>query len=334
MRIAVVGCGAMGSVYAGLLAAAGHDVWAVDPWDDHLTAIRRRGLRVEGASGDRTVALAGAVADPAEVADAAGGPVDLVILATKVGQVTEAAAALAPILGPDTPVLSIQNGLGGPQRAAAELGPDRVLIGVVGGFGASMTSPGHVHHNGMELVRIGEFEGPGAGARAETVAEVWRGAGFPTATYDDVHQLVWEKLLCNVAFSGPCTVTGLRVGQLLADPDASALSAACATEAFATARATGIRLDLDDPVAYTRTFGARIPDARPSMLLDHLAGRRSEIDAINGAIPDAAGAVGLEAPANAAVAAVVRARERHHLDPPGSQTRGATDLDGRQSKDR
>ncbi|MEL7158599.1 MAG: 2-dehydropantoate 2-reductase, partial [Actinomycetota bacterium] len=294
MRIAIVGCGAMGSVYAGLLAGDDNEVWAVDPWAEHLAAINDTGLRVEGASGDRTVSLAGAVADPTAI----GAPVDLVILATKVGQVTEAAEALGPILGADTPVLSIQNGLGGPQRTAAALGPERVLIGVVGGFGASMKGPGHVHHNGMEMVRIGEFQGPGATDRAEGVAEVWRRAGFATNTYDNVHQLVWEKLICNVAFSGPCTVTELRVGELLADEDASAISATCATEAYEVARAKGIPLDFDDPVAYTRTFGGRIPEARPSMLLDYLAGRRSEIDAINGAIPDAAAEEAMAAPAN------------------------------------
>ena len=313
MRIAIVGCGAMGSVYAGLLADAGHAVWAVDPWVEHLAAINTTGLRVEGASGDRTVPLTGAAATPAAVE---GGPVDLVILATKVGQVTEAAEALTPILGDDTPVLSIQNGLGGPQRTAAVLGAERVLIGVVGGFGASMTGPGHVHHNGMEMVRIGEFEGAGDSERAEAIADVWRGAGFTTSTYANVHQLVWEKLLCNVAFSGPCTVTELRVGELLDDPDASAISAACSSEAFEVARAKGIPLDLDDPVAYTRAFGSKIPDARPSMLLDYLAGRRSEIDAINGAIPDAAAEEGLTAPANVVVAAAVRVKERHHPHTP------------------
>lgn len=296
----------MGSVYAALLADAGNQVWAVDPWAEHLAAINDVGLRVAGASGDRTVRLAGAVSSPADV----GESVDLIILATKVGQVTEAAHALTPILGPDTPVLSIQNGLGGPQRTAAALGPDRVLIGVVGGFGASMTGPGHAHHNGMELVRIGEYEGPGASDRAEAVAELWRDAGFTTNTYDNVHQLVWEKLICNVAFSGPCTLTEMRVGQLLDNADASTISAVCATEAFDVARAKGIPLDFDDPVAYTRTFGRRIADARPSMLLDYLAGRRSEIDAINGAIPGAAAEEGLPAPANVVVSAAVRTKER------------------------
>ena len=315
MRVAVVGCGAMGSVYAGLLADAGHDVVAVDPWVEHVEAMARNGLRVQGASGDRTVRLAGAFPDAAAAgAELGPEPMDVVILATKVPQVDEAARALDPLLGPDTPVIPIQNGLGGPQRAAAALGDDRVVVGVVGGFGASMTGPGHVHHNGMEMVRLGEYAGAGITPRVESLAELWRSGGFNVFTFDNVHQLVWEKLIANVAFSGPCTVTELRVGELLDDPEASAISAACCAEAHRVAQAKGIPIDFDDPVAHTRTFGARIADARPSMLLDWLAGRRCEIDAINGAIPVAGAEVGLEAPANVVVASLIRVRERLRYD--------------------
>ena len=296
----------MGSVYAALLADGGHDVWAVDTDAAHIEAIRERGLRLEGASGDRTVRLAGAVTTAEEV----GGPVDVVILATKVGHVTAAAEGLGPILGPDTPVISIQNGLGGPQRTAAALGEDRVVIGVVGGFGASIVEPGHAHHNGMQLVRLGEYAGAGVSPRVEELIELWRSGGFTVAGYDDVHQLVWEKLICNVAFSGPCTVTDLRVGELLADEHASAVSAACATEAFQVAAAKGIPLDFDDPVTYTRDFGAKMPDAVPSMLQDRRAGRRCEIDAINGAIPEAAAELGMIAPANTVVSSLVRVQEK------------------------
>lgn len=306
MRVAIVGCGAMGSVYAGLLASAGHEVWAVDTWEEHLAAIRRDGLRVAGASGDRTVALAGAVATPAEV----GGPVDVVILATKVPQAATAAEALGPLLGPDTPVISIQNGLGGPQRVASVLGPERVVIGVVGGFGASVPEPGHAHHNGMEFVRLGEYTGDGVSDRVRDLGRLWESGGFRVLLFDDVHQLVWEKLICNCAFSGPSAVTGLTVGEILADEAAWSVSSACAAEAWAVAKASGVTVDVDDPVAYVRAFGSKIPGAQPSLLLDHLAGRRSEIDAINGAIPPVAAEVGLTAPVNATVAALVKVKER------------------------
>ena len=138
-RVAIIGTGAMGSVYAALMADAGHDVWAVDQWAEHVAAMRERGLRVEGASGDRTVKL-NATSDVAEVGEA-----DLVVIATKLDGVEAAARAAQPILTPETAVLSIQNGLGGPDRAAEVLGPERITIGVVGGFGASMKGPGHAH---------------------------------------------------------------------------------------------------------------------------------------------------------------------------------------------
>jgi 2-dehydropantoate 2-reductase len=155
MKIAIVGTGAMGSVYAALLGAASHEIWAIDAWQAHVDTMRANGLRLEGASGDRTVRLH-ATTDAKEV-----GPCDLVIIATKVMHVAQAAEATKALLGKDT-LLSIQNGLGGPDTAARVLGRERVLVGVVGGFGASMKGPGHAHHNGWELVRLGEFAGTGA----------------------------------------------------------------------------------------------------------------------------------------------------------------------------
>jgi 2-dehydropantoate 2-reductase len=294
MKIAIVGTGAMGSVYAGLFASAGHEVWAIDRWREHIDAIREQGLRVEGASGDRTVRIH-ATTDPREA-----GPCDLVVLATKAMHVSQAAEALKPLLGADTPVLSIQNGLGGPDAAAAILGRERVMVGVVGGFGASMKGPGHAHHNGMELVRLGEFGGP-ITERLKKVEQVWSGAGFRVKVFDDIDKLVWEKLLCNCAYSGPCGIAERTVGEVMMDADLARISAACATEAFEVALEKKINLGFADPVAYVRDFGSKIPHARPSVLLDLMAKRKSEIDVINGSIPR---------PVNQALTQLVRAKER------------------------
>jgi 2-dehydropantoate 2-reductase len=294
MKIAIVGTGAMGSVYAALFASAGHEVWAIDRWREHVDAMRKNGLRVEGASGDRTVKL-NATTDPRDA-----GPCDLVVLATKAMHVSQAAQALEPLLGPQTPVLSIQNGLGGPDTAASILGKRRVMVGVVGGFGASMRAPGHAHHNGWELVRLGEFGGP-ITERLKKVEDVWRGAGFRVKVFDDIDQLVWEKLLCNCAYSGPCAIAECTIGEVMTDPDLSRISAACATEGYEVALSKEIKLGFSDPVAYVREFGSKIPHARPSVLLDLMARRKSEIDVINGSIPR---------PTNQALTALVRARER------------------------
>jgi len=292
----------MGSIYAGLLASAGHDVWAIDRWAEHVEAIRRRGLRVEGASGDRT-AWPRATSDPAEA-----GVVDLVVIATKATDVEGAARAALPLVGPETVVLPIQNGLGSADRVAAILGEEGVAIGVVSGFGASVVGPGHVHHHGFELVRLGERRGP-VTPRIERVAEVWREAGFSVRTYDDVDQLVWEKLICNVTYSGVCAVLDRPIGEVIADPGAWTVASRCGEEAFQVATARGISLGFDDASAYVRDFGLKIPGARPSMLLDLMAGRRCEIDFINGAIPRAGQEVGVEAPFNEAITALVKARE-------------------------
>jgi 2-dehydropantoate 2-reductase len=305
MKIAVVGAGAMGSVYAGILADAGNEVWAVDVWEEHVEAMRARGLVVEGASGKRTVRLA-ATTDPAEA-----GACDLVVIATKALDVEAAAAGVTPLLGPETVVLPIQNGLGSADRIAAVLGEERVAIGVAGGFGASMVGPGHVHHNGWELVRLGERHAP-ATPRIRRIAETWADAGFRVQVYDDVDQLVWEKLICNVTFSGTCTILERPIRGVLDDEAAWLVASGCAQEAYDVARARGIALDFDDPVAYVRAFGEKIADARPSMLLDVLAGRPCEIDVINGAIPPAAREVGLAAPVNETVTALVKAKSPYH----------------------
>lgn len=301
MKIAVIGAGAMGSVYAALLAG-GNDVWVVDTWEEHVRAINERGLRVEGASGDRTVRIK-ATTDPAAV-----DRCELVIVATKAGGVAAAARSALRMTKPDTVILTIQNGLGAAERIAEAIPTDQVMIGVVGGFGAAMRGPGHAHHNGMELVRIGEMTG-GETERLAKIVRVWEEAGFTARGYADIDKLIWEKFICNCTFSGPCTVIGLTVGEVLDDPEAWRLAAGCAAEADAVARAKGVALGFESVEAYVREFGSKIRGAKPSMLQDMEARRRSEVDAINGAVPVEAAKVGLAAPVNATVAGIVRARE-------------------------
>src|SRR2546426_4850689 len=156
MKIAVVGAGAMGSVYAGLLADAGNEVWAVDRWREHVEAIRERGLRVEGASGDR-IARVRATTEPTEVGEA-----ELVIIATKAMDVQAASESARVLVGPGTLVLSIQNGLGGPDIAASILGEKRVAIGVAGGFGGPIGEPGPGHHPGAHPLRPRRRQAPAA----------------------------------------------------------------------------------------------------------------------------------------------------------------------------
>lgn len=303
MKIAIIGTGAMGSVYAALLADAGHEVWAVDVWEDHLRAIEDSGLRVEGASGDRTVTSIRATTDPADV-----GRADLYVIATKADGVGEAARRISPLVDERSLVLTIQNGLGAGERIAEHMAVDNVLLGVAEGFGASMRGPGHAHHNGMSLIRLGEING-GLTTRLEALAETWRSAGFKVKAFDDIHQLVWEKFVCNGTFSAPCTAFTCTIGELMAAADRWQVALGCAREIHALGQAKKIAFSFDDPVAYVTAFGERMPNARPSMLLDHLARRASEIDAINGMAVTVGRELGIATPYNETLSAVVRARE-------------------------
>lgn len=303
MKIAIIGTGAMGSLYAALLGDAGNEVWAIDQWKEHVEVIQNKGLRLEGKSGDRTVPIHAAT----HTDDV--GPCDLIIIATKAMHVASAAESCKPLIDPDTVVISIQNGLGGPQIAEDILGKERVLIGVAAGFGASIINPGYAHHNGMGLMRLGEMKGP-ATERTERTAKVWSDAGFNVKTFDNIDQLIWEKLICNVCFSGTCAITEWTLSEVMADEDAWRMASGCAKEAFDVAKAKGIPVDIDDPVRYVYEFGSKMPNAKPSMLLDYLDGRQSEVDYINGAIPVEGETVGVPAPFNALVTAVVRIREK------------------------
>ena len=302
MKIAIIGCGAMGSVYAALLADAGNEVWAIDTWQEHIDAIKKNGLRVEGASGDRTVKINAST----NAVDA--GECDLIIVATKASGVATAAYAAKSIARPESVILTIQNGLGAADRIAEAIDTSQVMIGVVGGFGASIKQPGHAHHNGMQLVRLGEMDG-GMSERLNDIVETWEGAGFTAKGYPDIHQMIWEKFICNVTYSGPCALMNATIGEVQASPAAWSVALNCAKEADAVARKKKIALGFDDVEKYVRDFGANMPDARPSMLLDHMAKRPSEIDGINGAVPVEAKKVGMSAPTNELVSNLIRGKE-------------------------
>ena len=303
MKIAIFGVGAMGSVYAGLMAEAGHEVWAVDIWQDHIDTINRDGLRVEGASGDRVVQGIRATTNAADV-----GKCDLYVLATKAAGVGPAAQAIAPLMGPESIVITIQNGLGAGERIAQHMDTDRVLLGVADGFGASMKGPGQVHHNAMNLIRIGEMNG-GMSERLQRLTGAWQEAGFNARAFEDIEQLIWGKYICNVAFSGPCTVFDYTLGELMADPAAWSIAQGCALEVYALGQARNIDFSFDDPIDYITAFGLKMPGARPSMLLDHHAGRLSEIDAINGMAVELGRQLGVATPYNEVLSAVIRRRE-------------------------
>jgi 2-dehydropantoate 2-reductase len=303
MKIAVIGCGAMGSIYAAKLAAAGNDVLAIDQDQASIDQIARRGLRVTGPGSDQVVSLRASTAAPAEA-------MDLVVLAVKAADVKTGAQQALPLLDTATAVLTIQNGLGSAETVAGIVGDQRVAVGIASGFGASRVGPGHVHHNAMRAMRFGAYSSLPF-ATVDSIARAWTDAGFDAAAVDDIAAMQWEKLIRNVAYSAPCALTGLTVGQVMDDPEMGPVSRAAATEAWAVAKASGIAVAVSDPVAHVRAFGAGMPDAKPSALLDHEARRVSEIDVINGAVPRQGARVGVEAPVNATLTAVVKSVEKY-----------------------
>jgi 2-dehydropantoate 2-reductase len=209
--------------------------------------------------------------------------------------------------------MAFQNGLGAAERVARRIPEEHILIGIAEGFGSSVPEPGHVHHEGMRLIRIGEMHG-GLTERAQLIERTWHDAGFNVRAFADVTLMIWEKFLCNVTLSAPCAAFDVTVGDLMANPDAWKVALGCTSEAYRLGLAQGIRFAFDDPLRYVTEFAATIPNTSPSMRLDHLARRPSEIDVINGKVVELSRQLGLEAPYNETLCAIVRQRESHFAD--------------------
>jgi len=293
----------MGSVYAGLLARSGNEVWAIDTWEEHLDAIASRGLEVSGASGSFVVEGIHVGQTPADA-----GQCDLWIVGTKAHDVDAVTEAILPVLTPEAMVMAFQNGLGAGERVARRIPEEQVIVGIAEGFGSSLQGPGSVHHNGMRLIRIGELHG-GLTERVLAVEAVWRDAGFNVRAFEDIQQMVWEKFVCNVAVSAPTAAFDVTIGELHADAELWHVAMGCMLEAHGIGLERGVRFSFDDPLAHLAEFAATIPDASPSMRLDHRARRRSEVDVINGAVVELGRRMGRPTPYNEALVAVLHARE-------------------------
>jgi 2-dehydropantoate 2-reductase len=293
----------MGSVYASHLGKAGHEVWALDIWQEHLDAIAGSGLAVSGASGSFVVDSLRVGRTPANA-----GNCDVWVIATKAADVDAAAAAVAPLLRPDDVVMAFQNGLGAGERVARRIPEDHIVVGIAEGFGSSIPEPGRVHHEGKRLIRMGEMNG-GLTERVQRIAQAWRDAGFNVEAFADIHRMIWEKFLCNVTLSAPCAVFDVTIGELMSNPETWGVALGCTAEAYRLGLAKGVQFPFADPLQYVTDFAATIPNSSPSMRLDQLAGRHSEIDVINGAVVTLSRELGLEAPYNETLCTVLRRRE-------------------------
>lgn len=305
MRLAVVGAGAMGGSLAAHAARAGHDVTVVDSAPGVVAAIRGDGVEVEAPEGTFRAAV-GATTDPAAV-----GAVDVVVLFVKAQHTAAAARSIAPLVGPDTAVATLQNGWGNADRIAAEVPADRLVIGVT--YNAcTANGPGRVVHSGRGPTTVGPFTGDDLG-RATTVATLLDGSGWAATATADVRTAIWRKLVLNCATLPTAALARLSAGALGEPGALRDLVDAVAAEAVAVGVAQHLDVDVDERTAAIHDVLARAGEGRASMLQDVLADRKTEIETVNGAVVALGAELGVPVPLNRALVALVHGLERSYL---------------------
>lgn len=324
MRIAVLGAGAMGSLFGGLLAAAGEDVTLVTRNAEHVAAINERGLRIVDAVGADTTSVSAdttsasvdtsstsadsasderivsvpATADPTTV-----GTVDLVLVFVKSDATAEAMADAESLFGPETDVLTLQNGLGNAEAITEFVPARRVLVGVTT-HGAMRPAPGLVAHTGRGDTALGRWRGT-VDDRATAVATRLTAAGVPTDVVDDPEWLVWEKVLVNVGINAPTALARVENGTLARTAPGRRLLRTAVNEARAVARAHGHDVRAD-AVEYAIDVAERTASNRSSMRVDLESGRRTEVEAVYGAVLDRAEAADVDVPVVRTLADLIR----------------------------
>ena len=306
MRIAVVGAGAMGGSYGGMLALAGEEVSLLDARSEHVAAIRRDGLRVSGVFGEHVVRLP-AAESPEGLESSGDGWADLVIVFTDTNSTREAARAADQLLAPEGCAITFQNGIGNVETLQEELGAERVLGGS-SMCSALVEAPGHVVMTHRGPTSAGELDGRRTD-RLERVVGALERAGFEVEVKDDVNARIWTKFIINSAINALCATTGLRLGEVARLPEMDALQDRVLDEAFALVRAKEIPIPEADVRAAIKR-NCRLKFSRPSMLQHVESARRTEIDAINGALVRESRRLGLAAPYNEALTALLKGRER------------------------
>lgn len=299
MRIGVVGCGAVGSLFAAHLATLDDvEVWAYDVWEDHIAAIRRDGLRLTGVG--EVVSHPRATSDPAELP-----PMNFGIVAVKGMHTREAIAATAHAFA-DAAVCSVQNGVGN-EEVIAEFVP-RVIRGTTFPAGR-VVAPGVVQWDTAGKTWIGPFEPrPASMEEVRTLAEVLTRVGMETEALEDARGAQWTKLVFNAASNALCSLTGLPHGRAALHPDVRWVMDRVVDEGKAVAAALGIHMEKDPAVLLEESIEPAL-DHAPSMLQDVRAQRRTEIDQLNGGIVRFGEEVGVETPLNRAAWALVRGLE-------------------------
>lgn len=292
-----MGAGAVGCYYGAMLARGGHDVTLIAR-PQHVEAVGRSGLRLQTAAFDETVRLKASAE-----ADAVRGA-GLVLFSVKSPDTEAAGRALAPHLGRDAAVLTLQNGVDNAERLAGTLG--REVIPAVVYVAVEMAGPGHVRHHGRGELVIG------VGKQSQAIAAAFNAAGVPVTISDNVAGALWEKLIVNCAYNALSAITQLPYGRLVQNPDVPKVMRDVVDECLAVARASGIRVpgDVHETV---RRIGETMPGQLSSTAQDLARGKKSEIEHLNGVVARKGEALGVPAPVNRSLLALVQLLERKNL---------------------
>ena len=305
MKIAVVGAGAMGSLFGAMLAEAGNDVWLYDVWRKHVRTINQNGLRIEREGKTRTVEIK-ASDDPHQI-----GRAELVIVFVKSSQTNLAAETAKVIAGSAGTVMTLQNGMGNADVIAEFIEPQRVLAGTTS-HGATLLGPASIRHAGCGPTTIGAWSQTEAGLqRAGQFAEFFNRAGIKTESVTDVRSVIWNKLLINVGINAITALTHIKNGQILDLEITRELIREAIAEAMNLAQAMNIKIQ-DDVLDRVCKVAEATALNRSSMGQDVDNRRQTEIAAINGFIVREAKRLGLKAPVNFALTALVQTLEYHY----------------------
>jgi len=303
VRIAVVGVGGVGGYFGGRLAQAGADVIFIAR-GDNLAALREQGLRIESIIGDAFVAPVQATDDPAQA-----GPVDMVLVATKTWQLDEAIDLMRPLIGPETGVVPLLNGVEASDRLAAALGESHALNGICYIFVARV-APGVVRHSGIHpLIIFGERDNRRT-ARVEALRDWLERAGVRVTIPPDIDAEVWRKFVFGATTSGLGAVTRAPMGLLRELPETRPLFIQGMREIVAVAQACGVALGEETVTAALAQLDALPYETTASMQRDIMAGRPSELEAQNGAVARLGAAAGVPTPLHTFIYATLLPQER------------------------
>ncbi len=288
MKIAVMGTGAIGGYVGARLAAAGAGVTFLAR-GRHLAAIREGGLRVRSPLGDVHVDPASATDDPAAV-----GEVDVVLLGTKLYDVEAAARAIPPMLGAETAVVCVQNGVDAPDIVARVCGRAHVVGGVVM-INGEITAPGVIRHNALNRLTVGELDGSASG-RLERFVALASAAGIETVLSRDIGLEIWRKFLVLAPMAALSAMTRVALAEIRRHAETWCLAEQGMREVVAVANAQGIGLTEED-VQRTLAFVEGMPATwRASLAVDLEQGRRLEVEWLSGAVCRLGQAAGIETP--------------------------------------